>query len=272
MRKLRSFASPNSLVFAQRALPRSQIDALATAVDSFTGSEARAGVSAANRYAMLISSLPYHGVLFGARQTPLSRIRLQQRLSLLEPADAACLQAIAELLGWSHLGLERRDEEIIDYARAVIPTLDSSFVRDLVVWRLEVRTVVAALRHRQRGQAAPPAHDRWGYGRWLAHLRKHWNEPHFRLEGAYPWLPEARTLLESGDALGLERLLMGIDWEHLERLADGHHFDFEAVLLYTQRWDLIARWTGYNGETAMVRFDEMVESGLRAAPLDALVA
>ncbi|MGB7933012.1 MAG: hypothetical protein WCH04_12435, partial [Gammaproteobacteria bacterium] len=108
-------------------------------------------MSAANRYTMLLSSLPYHGVLFGARQTPLSRIRLQQRLSLLDPADAACLHAIADLLDWSHLGRERRDEEIIAHARAVIPTLDKPFVRDLLIWRLELRTVLAALRRRQRG-------------------------------------------------------------------------------------------------------------------------
>jgi hypothetical protein len=229
-------------------------------------------VNPANRYAMLISSLPYHGVLFGARQTPLSRIRLQQRLSLLEPADAACLQAIAGLLDWSYLGRERRDEEIIDHARHVIPTLRNTFVRDMVIWRLELRTVLAALRRRQRGQAAPPAHERWGYGRWLAQLRKYWNEPHFRLERAFPWLPDARTLLEAGDTLGLERLLIGIGWEHLERQSDGHHFDFEAVLLYMQRWSLIARWTSYNGKAAVARFDEMVETGLRNMPLDELVA
>ena len=229
-------------------------------------------MSAANRYAMLINSLPYHGVLFGARQTPLSRIRLQQRLSLLEPADAACLRAVAELLDWSHLGRERRDAEIIARARTVIPTLGNAFVRDLVAWRLELRTVVAALRRRQRGQAAPPAHEPWGYGRWLTQLRRHWSEPHFRLERAFPRLPEARTLLESEDALGLERLLLGVVWEHLERLADGHHFDFEAVLLYTQRWDLIARWTGYSGEAAVARFDELVEAGLRSVDPDTLVA
>jgi hypothetical protein len=232
----------------------------------------QAGVSAANRYTMLLSSLPYHGVLFGARQTPLSRIRLQQRLSLLEPADAACLNAITELLDWSRQGRERSDEEIIAHARAVIPTLDRPFVRDLLIWRLELRTVLAALRRRQGGQTAPAVHERWGFGRWLAHLRTYWNEPHFRLERAYPWLPEARSLLEEGDTLGLERLLIGIGWEHLERLSDGHHFDFEAVLLYTQRWSLIARWTSYDGAAAVTRFDEMVEAGLRALPLNALVA
>jgi len=229
-------------------------------------------VSISTCYAMLISSLPYHGVLFGARQTPLSRIRLQQRLSLLEPADASCLHTITGLLDWSNPGSQRNDEEIIARARVVIPTLTNTFVHDLVVWRLELRTVVAALRRRHRGEAAPPAREGWGYGRWLAHLHKYWNEPHFRLERAFPWLPEALNLLETGDALGLERLLIGTVWEHLDRLADGHHFDFEAVLLYTQRWDLIARWTSYNGEAAVARFDEMVEAGLRAVPLDTLVA
>jgi hypothetical protein len=229
-------------------------------------------VNAANRYAMLISSLPYHGVLFGAHQTPLSRIRLQQRLKLLEAADAECLRRIGALLDWSYLGRERRDEEIIARAREVIPMLHSAFVRDLVVWRLELRTLVAALRRRLRGQTAAPADAHWGYGRWLAQLRKYWNEPHFRLERVFPWLPEARTLLESGDTLGMERLLTGIGWAHLERLSDGHHFDFEAVLIYTQRWSLIARWTSHDAEAALARFDELVEAGLRSLPLDAIVA
>jgi len=221
---------------------------------------------------MLVSSLPYHGVLFGARQTPLSRIRLAQRLKLLEPADAECLRQIGELLDWSYLGRERSDEDIIARAREVIPTLRNAFVRELVVWRLELRTLVAALRRRQRGQAAPPAHARWGYGRWLTQLRKYWNEPHFRLERVFPWLPEARNLLESGDTLGIERLLIGIGWEHLERLSDSHHFDFEAVLIYTQRWSLIARWTSYDGAAALARFDELVESGLHDVSLDNAVA
>jgi hypothetical protein len=229
-------------------------------------------VNAANRYAMLISSLPYHGVLFGARQTPISRIRLQQRLKLLEPADAECLRSIGELLEWSYQGRQRSDEDIVARANEVIPTLRNAFVRDLVIWRLELRTLVAALRRRLRGQAAPPAHANWGYGRWLPQLRRYWNEPHFRLESVFPWLPEARTLLESGDTLGMERLLTRIGWEYLERLSDGHHFDFEAVLIYTQRWSLIARWISHNGKRALDRFDNLVGTGLRAVPLDAIVA
>jgi len=223
-------------------------------------------MTASHRYAMLISSLPYHGSLFGARRAPLSRIRLRQRQQLLDEHDRICLRIVANLLEWSRQGAEQRDEQFVARARAELPKLDNAFARDLVVWRLELRTTVAALRRRHRGEAAPAAAP-WGYGRWLAHIRRHWSEPHFRLERVYPWLPEAKTLLEADDTLGLERLLLDTVWQHLDRMADGHHFDFEAVLVYSLRWDLIARWTGYRGDEAVARFEEMIEEGLKAVAL-----
>ncbi len=220
---------------------------------------------------MLISSLPYHESLFGAKRAPLSRIRLRQRQHLLDEADLACLRIVADLLEWSQHGMERRDEEIIARAKAVLPTLENAFARELIVWRLELRTVLAALRRRHRGQPAPQAHEIWGYGRWLGHIRRHWSEPHFRLERVYPWLPVARTLLDTGDTLGMERLLLSANWEHLDRVAVGHEFDFEAVLIYSLRWDLVARWTGYSSDEAALRFEEMLEAGLKDFGLDELI-
>jgi Protein of unknown function (DUF2764) len=226
---------------------------------------------ASHRYTMLISSLPYHQSLFGARRTPLSRIRLRQRLHLLDDADIACLRIVADLLEWSLQGMARRDEEIITRARAVLPELENAFARELIVWRLELRTVSAALRRRHRGLPAPPAHEIWGYGRWLGHIRRHWSEPHFRLERVYPWLAQARNLQEAGDTLGMERLLLSVNWEHLEKVAVGHDFDFEAVLIYSMRWDLVARWTRYRGDEAAVRFEEMLEAGMKDFSLDEFI-
>jgi len=167
--------------------------------------------------------------------------------------------------------MERGDDEIIARARAALPALENEFARELIVWRLELRTVSAALRRRHRGQAAPSAHDSWGYGRWVGHIRRHWSEPQFRLERVYPWLPEARTLLEAGDTLGMERLLLSVNWEHLDRVAVGHEFDFEAVLIYSLRWDLVARWTGYDAGGAAARFEEMLEAGMQDFSLDELI-
>lgn len=210
---------------------------------------------------MLLSALPYHGPLFGATQTPLSRIRLNQRLTLLDPDEAACLNQARRLLEWAQQPAEMTDTRAVGEARRLIERIDHPFIRDLVVWRLELRTLVAALRRRQRGESVP--RDRhWGFGRWVGHLGRHWSEPAFGLAGAFPWLPEAERHLRRGDAVELERLLLGVVWSRLEQLSDGHYFDFEAVAIYVLRWDMIARWTTYDGDQAVLRFDELIEQSL----------
>ena len=69
-------------------------------------------------------------------------------------------------------------------------------------------------------------------------------------------------LIEKGDALGVERAIGSAVWHYLSRAAVGHYFDFEAVALYVLRWDVIHRWTVYDGEEAQKRFNEMLEEGL----------
>lgn len=226
----------------------------------------------AYRYVQLISSLPGHGSLFRATLTPLSRINLRQRLALLEAEDAQLMDQVAELLDWHRHRIERSDAEIVERARQVIPTLENTFVRELVEWRLESRTLVAALRRRRRGDNVPGPGVAWGYGRWLPMIRAHWHEPQFGLERVFPWLPEAREHLENGNASALEKLLLGMFWDHLDRVSLGHEFDFEAVLIYMMRWDLVARWVGYQAEGAAQRFNEMVEEALAHFDLDTLAA
>lgn len=218
-------------------------------------------MSDAHRYAMLLNALPYHGPLFGARQTPLSRLRLTQRLALLTPEDAESLHTLNDVLDWAQLDLDRSDAEAVARANRIVPGIADPFIRELLVWRLEFRTLIAALRRRRRGDPAP-GDDRWGFGRWLSGIRRNWHEPAFRLDGVFPWLPEANRLLALDDSIGLERLLLGTSWNHLERISDGHYFDFAAVAIYVMRWDLIARWTTYQGEAGLQRFDELIAHGL----------
>ncbi|AHF03617.1 ATP synthase subunit A [Marichromatium purpuratum 984] len=214
-----------------------------------------------HRYAMLLSALPAHGALFTARQTPLSRIRLEQRLTQLDAEDARTLRTLRTLLEWAEQDPHSSDQAVLERARRQIPTLPDPFARDLADWRLEMRTLICALRRRHRGEP-PPSERRWGYGRWTEQVRRHWNEPAFRLERACPWLPEAARRLDQSDAIGVERLLLRTVWEHLERRHDGHHFDFAAVIIYALRWDLVARWTSYHHERALARFDDLVETAL----------
>ncbi len=222
------------------------------------------------RYAMLICSLPHHGSLFRASRPPLSRFRLYQFLHMLDDRDKADHQVVSRLLDWYHQDQNRSDAELIADAHRRIPGLFNPMARDLVEWRLEMRSVLAALRHRQRGKDRPPEGRAWAYGRWVPTMLSHWDEPDLGVERVYPWISEARSLFEAGDSLGLERLLLSVVWQDLGRRAEGHEFDFEAVLIYCLRWDLIARWTGYREQPACTRFEHLVREGLSGMSEDFL--
>lgn len=217
----------------------------------------------ADRYVTLISSLPPHvPSLFEARQTPISRIKLDERLLMLQPRDSEDLQRIENLMHWDRMPLGINDREMLQRGRHALGNLHSGFIREIVNWRLELRTLVAAMRRRRAGQTEPPSDNGWGYGRWLSRIRRNWHEPGFGLQPVFPWLTELERLFADGDHLAIERFLLGLAWEYYGRMSGDHYFDFEAVVVYVLRWDVIDRWSGYEGREAARRFDELVEVAL----------
>jgi hypothetical protein len=214
------------------------------------------------RYVMLITSLPFHGPLFGAHQTPLSRLRLNVRLRILDETDAQALQELSSVLEWIHQSMSVTDAELVERSKGFEAAWGEGFLSNILRFRMEIRTLYTALRRRRRGETSAPAGQPWGYGRWVRHIERYWNEPGFRLQRVYPWVNEAEQLIEARDSLGLERLLLKVAWDYLTRVSEGHEFDFEAVVIYVLRWDLIARWSSYDGERAVQRFDRLVNIGL----------
>ncbi len=213
-------------------------------------------------YITLMTSLPFPGDLFKAKQTPLSRLKLESRLRMLNEEDSALLRQIEDLVHWINQPMERTDAAFVKQARRLIPWMADDPLEEVVRFRLEVRTAIAALRKRKRGEGPPGPDQIWGFGRWVEQIQRYWHEPAFRLEGVFPWLPAANRLLNADDSLGLERLLLGVVWEHLGGAAQEHYFDLEAVIIYVQRWDIIDRWTTYSGEAAVKRFNTLVDEGL----------
>lgn len=218
------------------------------------------------RYITLMASLPALGPMLSAKHAPINRVRLESRLHQLHPDDQNELFAVRDLLSWQRLPLTGTDEELVHRARKVIPALNCETLARLARDRMELRTLVAALRRRHSGQDAPPAETLWGYGRYLSRIRANWREPGFGVEQSFPWVLPARAALENKDATRLERILIEAAWVQAERLAVLHHFDFEAVALYLVRWSLLDRWTRYDAESAAARFQELLDDALEAGP------
>ncbi len=212
-------------------------------------------------YVSLMSSLPSSERVFLTKLPPISRLRLDQRLKQLTDDDFKMLQQVESILDWSMLDLASSDQEIVSYTTKIYASCKSETLKIIVREKMELRTCVAALRHRMRGDSAPED-TRWGFGRWVSHINRNWNETHFALETVFPWLPQAKALLEQKDAEGMERFILEHTFKQLQRCANQHYFDIEAVIIYVLKWNIIDRGIRYNSEAAKNRFTELVEEGL----------
>jgi hypothetical protein len=220
----------------------------------------------APRYTLLMGSLPPLGGLFEARSPAISLLKLKSRLGVLHPDDRHTLELMTGFLSQSMRDDDSVaapiDERLLESARGFFAAVTNPSLRQLVTHRLDLRTVLAALRRRHRGEGEAPTGQAWGFGPWVSTIERRWTEPAFGLEAVFPWIPEVNRLLESGDLVSLERTLFEVIWKDLDRLAFGHHFDFEAVVVYVARWALVDRWCHYDAQAAETRFAGLVNAAL----------
>jgi len=215
-------------------------------------------------YVMLLSSLTRPEALFLAKQPPLSRLKLEQRLRLLEPEDREALQLVEHALDWRELKMSTSDADVIERGRQAIGKIKSKSLQEIIRNRLELRTAIAALRRRAHGEGPPAKGMSWGFGRWVGRIRHYWTDPGFRLDGVFPWIREADRLIKAPDAVALERMILDQANRLLQRHAQRHAFDLEAVVIYVLKWNIVDRWTRANSEAARRRFDDLVKLGLGA--------
>ncbi|MHA7775316.1 hypothetical protein [Roseibium sp. M-1] len=225
-------------------------------------------MSRPHQYIALVVSLPHLGKLFSRKDVPISEFRLKQRLAMLEPDHASLLREVVEITAWAGVARYERDIDVIRRAKAVMADLnDYPDLQHLVVARMETRTLIAALRRRRDGQESAGDIETWGYGRWCGRIKANWNDPAFGLGHFMPWVGEAHRLLQQGDHIAMERLVLTEVFRQLGHYGTLHEFDFEAVVIYALRWVIVERWSRYNEADARARLETLVAQALGDAPV-----
>lgn len=220
------------------------------------------------RYIMLGASLPALGPVLSAKVVPINRARLDARLrGALRPADLRQLDAVRGLLSWPDQQHHADDAAALAEARRTMAAVDSRDVRDFLRDRMELRTLVAALRRRAAGEGPPSPDADWGFGRYLRRMRANWSDPAFGVGRAFPYAARAAQAMTRGDSTGMERIVLEAAWRQSERRAAAHRFDFEAIVFYAARWALLDRWTRYDAQAAEARFADLLDkAALEAIP------
>ena len=209
-------------------------------------------------YYTLVSSLPLLPHFSEAQWLPLSRKRLDQRLSMLSEEHAKQLQLAEELIKWQRQPISRTTEQVAGQFRRALPLITHPALREFVEYRMAQRTALVALRRRRLGLPKPADDETWGVGPWLPLVKASWDRNDLGLGHLLPWLEDAGKLLSGGSALELERLLMDAVWTRLGRIAERSSFGFEPVIGFVFRWDILQRWMSYDAEQGSLRFKELV--------------
>lgn len=212
-----------------------------------------------NSYYMLICSLPALPTRFDGERLPITLERLHSRLQMLEPQDAEEIGRMLNVLNWSRQFAEPRDAAVVKHYEELMQGIVNPLVHKVLAAGLDMQMILAALRRRHRGLGPPVV----GIGRWLEHIRRHFNQADFALGRTYPWLVPFDQLLESGDVLTLHRRMLVEAWDYMKKLAQNYDtFSFEAVVLYIARWDVMRTWTQLDPERGRTVFEALVTEAM----------
>lgn len=210
----------------------------------------------ATRYYQLVSALPPVPYFRRAGRLPMSRRRLDQRLGLLDPLDREDLLLADALLAWSRQPVSRTTVELADAYDRAMTRIRNEALKRILGFRMNMRTVLVALRLRRRGEGPPDG--LWGLGPYVRMIESRWGDPAFGLVAVFPWAPEAATYLDRGDAMELEGLLMDQSWKRLTQEAEQAPFGFEQVFEFVFKLDILARWLSYDAKEARGSFEQLI--------------
>lgn len=214
----------------------------------------------AELYITLVSSLPYLPPFEQAERSPITRLRLDQRLSILESGDALQLAKAEVVASWRMSPTKpKTDKEMVLRCLAVMREISHPALREFIEFRIDQQVILAGLRQRHAGFGSTILEPISGASRRAGFIASHWDDPDFKLAAAYPWIPKARSFLDANDACGLDSLLMGVIWGRLTRIAESNRFGFETVFAFVFKWDILQAWLARDAVKAKSRFQELIK-------------
>jgi hypothetical protein len=210
-----------------------------------------------SEYFTLIASLPPLPLTPEQAGLPINRPRLESRLGMLSDRDRVIIEQLEKFLRWERRPDQHSDRAVMATYARIVADIEYPLAREIVTTLMDIRIIVAALRRRRRN--LPPLEP---VGSWGRHIVRNWQQPNFGLGVRFPWLDRLRLDLEEDKVMEAHRLIIAEIWDYLRQLADRHYFDFEAVMLYLARWDVVNNWIRHDPEKGRARFNQLTREVL----------
>ncbi len=154
----------------------------------------------------------------------------------------AFLQRMAEEKSFGPEAVNRLHEIYYDYA---IRTATNPLLKEYLAFEKLLRNVLAAVRARRKG--LPPADHVLGDGEVVEQLGRSSAED-FGLGQEIPWI---ERVIAARDPLQLEDTIEQILWDYLDEQTSHLYFDFEVVLAYLLKLQLLEKRLALSEERGM---------------------
>tara|TARA_R110001592_G_scaffold52649_9_gene161381 strand:- start:104186 stop:104893 length:708 start_codon:yes stop_codon:yes gene_type:complete len=223
-------------------------------------SNIKSGMSSED-YTALLCSLPHLVNPFKYQSQSISLVQLQKRMNMLSYDDYVWLNKLRQLFYWGGISLDQDEAVLVKQAQRFMDELNNDNIKSWLLWRMDIRSIISAMRRRKQGQSAPKG-TLWAYGNYINHIENNWSSPCFKLENRYPFLPEIEKHLKAGESFELECCLLKAVWHFYSTRQPENEYSFAAVILYLMKWDLIDRWRQYDTELGAQRFSQLVQECL----------
>lgn len=212
-------------------------------------------------YTALLCSLPHLVDPFQYQRQSISLVQLQKRMNMLSYDDYVWLNKVRQIFYWGGISLDQDEVSLVAKANRLMAELHDPDIKSWLLWRMDIRSILAAMRRRKEGQGAPKDFL-WAYGNYIHHIQRNWASPCFKLEGRYPFLSDIERHFQAGESYKLEQCLLKVIWHFYKTRTPNKDNGFSAVILYLMKWDLIDRWRQYDKEIGAQRFQQLVSACL----------
>ncbi len=209
-------------------------------------------------YYMLITSLPRHSRQYKIKQTPISRIQLEKRLKLLTESERNILNNLINCLWDSWFDPKLSFQATMTKSKTLL-ALNMPFINELIHWFFDIRSLFVALRLRKTESQPPTNPQEYWSSQWNTRLIKNWDRPDFGLKSLYPWLLAVSSIRDITGQAFVEDTLLTLIWKHLDSIEARHFYDFEALIIYLMRWNIVNYWSQFNEKIASDRIHELAD-------------
>lgn len=214
-------------------------------------------------YYTLVAALPHLPASHRIEQLPISAIALQRRLSFLSPKEQALLRQVELLMFPAQKGELMTDKTCEQHWRYQLAQLPEGRIKDVCMQKLELDTVLAAIRRRLSGQQSP---EIYGVGRWLASIKRHWSQPWFGMENKFPLIKTLMAFAKDNQWHDIDMLASDALWQSLRRIEHLAPFSLDAVMAYRLRFTLAERYLQKSTEPSEV-MDDVLAEWMAAQPI-----